>query len=72
MWTRLSQIGLFFIIMSLPLLTKKEDDPGQRKSATQILEEAILAKEQEELRDSLVNHSDKQDDSNKLARSQIE
>ena len=48
MWTRLSQIALLCFILSLPLLTKKPDDVTQRKSATQVLDDAIRETEEKE------------------------
>ena len=47
MWTRLAVIALAFTLLSLPLLTKKEDD-FSRKSGTEILDAAIDALEQEQ------------------------
>ena len=47
MFTRLAQIALGFTMLSLPFLTKKEDD-FSRKSGTQILDEAINKLEQED------------------------
>ena len=41
MWTTLAQIGLLWIILSLPLLTKKVEDPAERKSAVDMLDDAI-------------------------------
>ncbi len=40
MWTRLALVALILLLISLPLLTKKEDDYG-RKSGIHILDEAI-------------------------------
>ena len=48
MWTRLSQIALLCIILSMPFLTKKVEEEGEKKSAMEFLEEAIQREEEKE------------------------
>ena len=50
MWTRLAQIALGFIVLSLPFLNKKEDDYS-RKTAGEILDDAIAKAEAEDYQD---------------------
>ena len=59
MFNRLAQIALLLIFLSLPLLTKKEDDRAAKKTGLQILEEAI---KQRELLDKLDGYSSDQED----------
>lgn len=57
MWTRLAQIALGFIVLSLPLLNKKETDYS-RKTAGEILDDAIAKAEEEDFKDYDKDHFD--------------
>ena len=51
MFTRLAQVALLCIVLSLPLLSKKEADERLHRQGTQILDEAIEKQQELEVKD---------------------